>query len=164
MVSNDKLAEQLALLLTKSHLKLAIAESCTGGGLAYQLTEIPGSSLWFERGFITYSNLSKQEMLGVSPQTLESHGAVSAETAKEMAEGILKQSIADISLSITGIAGPTGGTIDKPIGTVWFGLARRGSGAEVRLVQFVPTNRKQIRYDAIGFALNWLIEKVSHTS
>ncbi len=104
------LSEQLGTLLKQHHLKLATAESCTGGQLAQTITAIPGSSAWFERGFISYSNLSKQELLGVSEKTLNHYGAASQETAAEMAKGVLKKSPADVSLAITGIAGPDGGT------------------------------------------------------
>lgn len=98
---------------------LATAESCTGGGLSYWLTSVPGSSDWFERGFITYSNAAKIEMLGVTAQTIEKCGAVSEKTALEMAEGALQHSHANLSIAITGIAGPEGGSTEKPVGTVW---------------------------------------------
>lgn len=100
-------------------LKIATAESCTGGGLSYWLTSVPGSSDWLERGFVTYSDAAKVEMLGVSTKSLESFGAVSEQVAREMAEGALKKSYANLSIAITGIAGPAGGTTDKPVGTVW---------------------------------------------
>lgn len=115
-----KLAAELGAALKKKGWKLALAESCTGGMAAQTVTAIPGSSAWFERGFVTYSNASKIEMLGVNPQTLEQYGAVSEQTAREMALGALKHSHADIAAAITGIAGPDGGTVGKPVGTVCF--------------------------------------------
>jgi len=120
-----ELAQRLGDTLVKHHLMVVTAESCTGGWVAEILTSVPGSSKWFERGFVTYSNLSKQEMLGVSVATLEQYGAVSEQTAIEMAEGALQHSHAQISLAITGIAGPGGAVLDKPVGTVclaWAGL------------------------------------------
>ena len=122
-MSDEKLiiiVEQLALLLIKTNKKLTVAESCTGGWVAKVLTDIAGSSDWFERGFVTYSNQAKHEMLGVKEATLENHGAVSEETVVEMAEGALTNSHADFSLSISGIAGPGGGSSEKPVGLVWF--------------------------------------------
>lgn len=119
------LAEKLGQSLLSSKRKLVTAESCTGGGLGYWITSIPGSSLWYERGFITYSNEAKNELLDVRLDTLKQFGAVSEETAREMAEGALKNSHSDVSVSITGIAGPDGGTRDKPVGTVWIGLAQK---------------------------------------
>lgn len=118
-----KLAAELGAALNKKGWKLALAESCTGGMAAAYVTAIPGSSAWFERGFVTYSNASKIELLDVNPQTLEKYGAVSEETAQEMALGALKHSHADIAAAITGIAGPDGGTAQKPVGTVCFACA-----------------------------------------
>lgn len=118
-----QLVIEVASELKKSGLTLATAESCTGGGLSYWLTSIPGSSDWFDRGFITYSNQAKMDMLAVTESTLKNHGAVSEETAIEMAKGILQKSSADIGIAITGIAGPDGGTVDKPVGTVWIGIS-----------------------------------------
>src|SRR5258708_6846429 len=112
------LAERVGQLLKAHKLMLTTAESCTGGQIAEAITQIAGSSQWFDRGFVTYSNAAKQEMLGVKKITLEQAGAVSAETAAEMAEGALRHSHAQISIAVTGIAGPTGGSVDKPVGTV----------------------------------------------
>lgn len=127
-MQNKKLiliVEQLAVLLIKNNKQLTVAESCTGGWVAKVLTDMPGSSTWFERGFVTYSNQAKQEMLGVAESTLDDYGAVSQETVIEMARGALKNSHADFSLSISGIAGPDGGSIDKPVGLVWFAWAEK---------------------------------------
>jgi nicotinamide-nucleotide amidase len=116
--------EQLAQGLGEREMMLAAAESCTGGWLAKVCTDMPGSSKWFERGFVTYTNESKQEMLGVSAHTLRAYGAVSEQTVAEMAAGALANSRAQIAVSISGIAGPGGGTLEKPVGTVCFGWAR----------------------------------------
>ncbi len=149
------LSEQLGALLKKQSRVLVLAESCTGGGIAQAVTEVAGSSAWFDRGFVTYSNQAKMEMLGVLANTLDSDGAVSEATAKQMAQGGLNQSEADICLSVTGIAGPGGGSDEKPVGTVWFGLA---SGSEVAAkCQLFNGNRSHIRHQATCYALNWLI-------
>ncbi len=160
MKNNFSLSQQLGRALLEAKIKLAVAESCTGGLLATQLTDVPDSSNWFERGFVAYSNAAKIEILGVSLLTLENFGAVSAETAMEMAKGSIKQSHADICLSITGIAGPGGGTRQKPVGTVYFGLADRKKVYPSRLGRFT-SGRKQIRADSVNFALHWLLEYVS---
>jgi len=122
------LAESLGRALKARNASLVTAESCTGGGAAEAVTAIAGSSEWFERGFVTYSNAAKEEMLGVRARTLEQHGAVSEETAREMALGALAHSRGTLAVAITGIAGPTGGTAAKPVGTVCFAWASR-SGA-----------------------------------
>jgi nicotinamide-nucleotide amidase len=141
----------------QNQLTLVTAESCTGGGLSYWLTSVPGSSDWFERGFVTYSNAAKIEMLGVHPQTIEEFGAVSAKTAREMAEGALRHSHADLSVAITGIAGPTGGSTDKPVGTVWIAWAKQN--IETReLGQLFSGDRQSIRLQAIAKALEMLYE------
>lgn len=117
------LAENLGNQLKSSKKKIATAESCTGGGLGFWITSIAGSSAWYDRGFITYSNQAKLSMLGVSNNTLDVFGAVSEQTAREMAEGALSKSDASCSIAITGIAGPDGGSQEKPIGTVWLAYA-----------------------------------------
>ncbi|MGB8337720.1 MAG: CinA family protein [Burkholderiales bacterium] len=114
----DQLAAEVGAALKGHGWQLATAESCTGGGIGEAITRIPGSSHWFDRGFITYSNHAKQEMLGVSPQTILQFGAVSEETAREMARGTLERSRAHIAIAVTGIAGPNGGSPLKPVGTV----------------------------------------------
>jgi len=133
---------------------LVTAESCTGGGLAYAITAIPGSSKWFERGFVTYSNESKQELLGVSSNTLEKYGAVSEQTVIEMAHGALRNSHADFSIAITGIAGPDGGTAEKPVGTVWFAWGTKDKIQSQ--LKFFQGDRKSIREQAIEYALGLL--------
>jgi len=120
---NEDLLRRVAELLKEKRLKIATAESCTGGMLGNLLTNIPGSSEYFDRGVISYSNRAKMELLGVSEETLKTYGAVSEQTAREMAEGIRKRSNVDIGISTTGIAGPTGGTREKPVGLVYIGIS-----------------------------------------
>lgn len=155
----EKLSHELGLLLSQKGLLIAIAESCTGGGLCQAITATSESSTWFDRGFITYSNQSKIDLLNVNPKTLEKYGAVSAETAAEMAEGALKNSKADITASITGIAGPSGGSPEKPVGTVWFGLAQKNKKTNVMLQHFAG-DRHQIQTSAIHFALQSLLTQI----
>lgn len=150
------LVENLSILLAERHWKIAVAESCTGGLLAGAITHRPGSSAIFDRGFVTYSNDAKIECLGVNPKTLEKHGAVSYETAEEMALGTLKHSHADLAISITGIAGPDGGTDEKPVGLVYFGYALRG-GSSGSVHHIFKGNREQIRVKAAATALKQLI-------
>lgn len=154
--TREKLLLELSQALSIKTLKLTTAESCTGGGLAYWLTSISGSSAWFERGFVTYSNQAKIDMLGVPSDTLMETGAVSAATAKAMAEGALHQAQADISVAITGIAGPTGGTKEKPVGTVWFGYASHFFATQT-ICQVFSGNRAEIREQAILTALETLV-------
>jgi nicotinamide-nucleotide amidase len=120
-----KLTRQLAKTLTEQNLSLVTAESCTGGWIAKCCTDIAGSSVWFDRGFVTYSNASKQDMLGVSVESLMKFGAVSQEVVEQMAIGALNNSQADIAVAVTGIAGPDGGSDEKPIGTVWVAWASK---------------------------------------
>lgn len=154
------LAQELATRLLAGKHVLSVAESCTGGGLAHQLTAVNGSSLWFDAGFVTYSNAAKQHMLAVPESTLDAYGAVSAETAAAMATGVLKNSKANLALSITGIAGPGGGSDEKPVGLVWFGLAKQGQDTEACSAMFAG-GRDWVREHAIRFALQWLLETVS---
>jgi nicotinamide-nucleotide amidase len=123
----DELAKRLGVRLKGAREILATAESCTGGWVAQVVTSAAGSSAWFDRGFVTYSNEAKQELLGVRAETLSAHGSVSEETAREMARGALERSKATVAVSITGVAGPTGGTPEKPVGTVCFAWARDGA-------------------------------------
>ncbi|EKD55509.1 MAG: competence-damage inducible protein CinA [uncultured bacterium] len=156
----QKLSSALGAQLKKRQWKLVTAESCTGGGLAYFVTHVAGSSDWFERGFVTYSNLAKEELLGVKAATLRQYGAVSEETAREMAEGALRHSKGDVSIAITGIAGPSGGTVEKPVGTVWFGLA--GNHAKTKTsVHVLSGNREKIREQSIQIALEKLLQFIA---
>lgn len=140
-------------------VKVATAESCTGGMVAAALTDVAGSSDVFERGFVTYSNDAKVEMLGVLPETLEAHGAVSEAVAREMAEGALAHSAADLAVSITGIAGP-GGSEHKPEGRVCFGVARRGRATRVETVEFGARGRAEVRKAATEHALGLLARAI----
>lgn len=146
--------EILALAQAKG-LMIATAESCTGGMVAAALTDIPGSSVVVERGFVTYSNTSKKEMLGVSESSLTTHGAVSERVAEEMADGALRYSAAQIAVSITGIAGP-GGSEHKPEGRVCFGLARLGQQTLTETVEFGPLGRSAVRERARNHALEMI--------
>ena len=142
-------------------LRVTTAESCTGGLVASLMTEIPGSSDVIGRGFVTYSNEAKQELLGVRPQTLAAHGAVSGETAREMAAGALARAgpDADLAVAVTGVAGPGGGSAEKPVGTVWLAVASAG-GATVASRRHLDGNRAQIRRAAVECALAMLSSAV----
>jgi nicotinamide-nucleotide amidase len=149
-----RLHEVVAALLLERRLTLALAESCTGGMLAGRLTDVPGSSAFLERGYVTYSNRSKVETLGVDPALLERVGAVSAETAQAMAEGARRASGADIGLGITGIAGPGGGTPEKPVGLVFVAMSG-AAGDRVRRAHF-PGDRGRVRRQAVNAALDMI--------
>lgn len=148
----DKLAAQVGELLKAHGLMLATAESCTGGGVAQAITEVAGSSAWFERGFVTYSNQSKQQMLGVRETTLIQYGAVSEMTVREMVAGALKHSSAQVALAVSGIAGPDGGTAEKPVGTVWFAWGIKQGETHAQRYQ-LDGNRAEIRAKAVHIAL-----------
>ena len=141
-------------------LLVATAESCTGGMIAAALTDIAGSSAAFERGFVTYSNDAKTGMLGVSPEVLAAHGAVSQETARAMAEGALAHSRADAAVAVTGVAGPDGGTAEKPVGLVHFAVARHGHPTLHRVAR-LPGDRAAVRAATTETALGMLIEILS---
>lgn len=134
---------------------LTTAESCTGGWIAKVLTDIPGSSQWFEQGFVTYSNDAKQQLVGVCAESLAQYGAVSAQVVCEMAEGALDKASADYALSVSGIAGPDGGSAEKPVGTVWFGFAVKGATTQTYLQQF-QGDREAVRRQATAWALTLL--------
>ncbi len=148
--------QALAAALTARGARLATAESCTGGLIAAACTSLAGSSDWFERGFVTYSNAAKTELLGVPAALVEAHGAVSAEVARAMAEGALAHSPADLAVAVTGIAGPGGARPGKPVGTVWLAIARRGAKAEARLLQ-LGGDRAAVRQATVTQALDALI-------
>ena len=153
------LAERLGRELLNRGEWLATAESCTGGGIAQALTAIPGSSTWFDRGFVTYSNDAKVDMLGVAETTLERHGAVSEATARAMALGALKHSRGDWAVAVTGIAGPGGGTPEKPVGMVCLAWAQRDSGCEALTCNF-PGSRAEVREQAVRLALSGALKRV----
>lgn len=152
----ENLIACLAKKLLEKNLKLVTAESCTGGGIAYFLTEIPGSSKWFERGFVTYSNEAKQELLNVPQETIKKFGAVSEETAVAMAKGALENSHAQIAIAVTGVAGPGGGTKEKPVGTVWIAWVMQ---EKVFTEKHIFTgDRQQIRLATIQTALSQIVD------
>jgi len=151
------LADQVAAALLQGRASLAVAESCTGGWLAKCLTDIPGSSQWFERGFVSYSNAAKEQLLGVSPNVLREFGAVSRATAVQMAEGALRASAATVAIAITGIAGPDGGTVDKPVGLVWFARAQRAVPPRALEERF-GGDREAVRRAAVARALRLILE------
>jgi nicotinamide-nucleotide amidase len=143
---------------TRRGIMLATAESCTGGMIAAALTDIAGSSSVVDRGFVTYSNAAKIDMLGVSPATLDAFGAVSAQTAGEMAAGALARSQAGLAVAVTGIAGPGGGSVDKPVGLVWFGLAVEGREVVVESRVFEDRGRAFIRTETVVHALRMVLD------
>jgi nicotinamide-nucleotide amidase len=147
-----ELAERVGRRLEAGKQMLVTAESCTGGWVAQVVTAVAGSSAWFERGFVTYSNDAKHELLGVPFEVLEKHGAVSEQTALEMARGALARSKGTISLAITGVAGPTGGSPDKPVGTVCFGWARRG-GEPLTQMRVFQGDRDAVRRQSVVHSL-----------
>lgn len=155
----EALAARLGELMLARGEWLATAESCTGGWAAQCVTAVAGSSGWFERGFVTYSNLAKTEMLGVPETTLERHGAVSEATARAMAQGALAHSRAGWALAVTGIAGPAGGSPEKPVGTVCFAWAERDGGCEAEVRHF-PGDREAVRAQSVRHALAGLYERV----
>lgn len=150
--------ETLARLLLNRGWMLATAESCTGGMIAARCTDLAGSSAWFDRGFVTYSNAAKSELLGVSPELIAQQGAVSETVARAMAEGAVRRSGVQAAIAVTGIAGPTGGSLDKPVGTVWFAWALPGH-LESECVHW-SGNRQAVREQTTDHALKRLIEKL----
>jgi nicotinamide-nucleotide amidase len=152
------LAERLGRSLQDRRWTVATAESCTGGLIAGAITDVAGSSGWFDRGFVTYSNEAKVEMLGVRPETLAVHGAVSEATAREMVKGALERSRADLAVAVTGVAGPSGGTPDKPVGLVCFAWACGSAAAEARTERFAG-DRAAVRAATVEMALLGLIER-----
>jgi nicotinamide-nucleotide amidase len=158
MSDTEPLARAVLEACMQRGIMLATAESCTGGMIAAALTDIAGSSAVVDRGFVTYSNAAKIEMLGVSAATLDSHGAVSAKTALEMAAGTLARSHAGLALSVTGIAGPDGGSPEKPVGLVWFGLARQGSQPIAEQRTFENRGRDFIRRESVRTALEMALK------
>jgi nicotinamide-nucleotide amidase len=154
-----ELSEQLAMVLLRQQKLLAVAESCTGGWLAKCLTDLAGSSRWFERGFVTYSNAAKQEMLGVRSATLQREGAVSEGVVLEMAQGALEHSRADIAVAISGIAGPGGAVPGKPVGTVCFSWAVKGD-IHQEDTRYFSGNRAAVRRQSVACALQGLLDVI----
>jgi len=155
-----ELAAAVAREVQQCRLMLVTAESCTGGWIAKALTDLPGSSAWFHAGLVTYSYEAKEALLGVNPYTLEHAGAVSEETALEMVSGALARLGAGVAVAVTGIAGPTGGTADKPVGTVWISWKRRGGYAHARLFRFAG-DREAVRRQTVAAALSGLCKTLT---
>lgn len=153
----DILAAQVGGTLKAHGMMLATAESCTGGGVAHAITDVAGSSAWFERGFITYSNLAKQQMLGVNEATLMQHGAVSEATVREMVAGALANSAAQVALAVSGIAGPEGGTPDKPVGLVWFAWGLKNGMVHAQRHQ-INGSRAEVRAQSVHVALQGVMD------
>lgn len=165
VVSDEELnllSQRLGTALQKAGLALATAESCTGGWVAEVVTRTAGSSGWFECGFVTYSNAAKTRLLGVTAATLAAHGAVSEATAAAMALGALAHSTADVALSVTGIAGPDGGSVDKPVGTVCFGWCRRNGTPQTATRHFAG-DRTSVRRQAVAFALESMLHQLEQS-
>jgi nicotinamide-nucleotide amidase len=155
----ERLARRLGARLKSRRLMLATAESCTGGWIAQAVTSVAGSSDWFERGFVTYSNRAKRELLGVRGRTLSRFGAVSEQTAREMAAGALRRSRAQVAVAVTGIAGPGGGTREKPVGTVCFAWSGRRIATHSVALR-LRGDRRGIRRRSVAFALRGLLERL----
>jgi nicotinamide-nucleotide amidase len=153
------LARSLGDLLKARGLRITTAESCTGGWIAKTLTDVPGSSAWFERGFVTYSNDAKHDMLGVPEALIQRYGAVSSECVAAMAEGVLRAGHGDVAVAVSGVAGPDGGSAEKPVGTVWFGFS--GEGGDTRTLHCcLPGDREAVRRAAVSVALQGVIDRL----
>ena len=155
----SKLAATLGASLTNKKLWITTAESCTGGGISYALTDTPGSSSYIDRCFVTYSNQAKQSLLDVQEKTLEQHGAVSKETVEEMVTGALLKSGADVAIAVSGVAGPGGGSVEKPVGTVW--IAIKVLDNELVECQVFLGDRAEVREQVIEYTLNKAIELIN---
>lgn len=155
------LAVRVGERLVSRNRMLVTAESCTGGWVGAAVTAVPGSSLWFERGFVTYTYISKREMLGVRPETLAAWGAVSEEAAREMAVGALARSRAQVALAVSGTAGPSGGTLDKPVGTVCFAWSLN-DGTVFSETRRFPGGRREIRFQAVCHALEGVLKMLEN--
>jgi len=154
----QQLSHRIGEQLKRRQATVTAAESCTGGWIAKVFTDISGSSTWFERGFVTYSNEAKQQMVGVQDTTLQQHGAVSEPTVREMANGAAKAAAAEYAIAVSGIAGPEGGTPDKPVGTVWFAIV----GPEGRVLaqrQIFAGDRDAVRRQSVAWALQTLLDE-----
>lgn len=160
--SFNKLSAQIGGLLFSHHHRLVTAESCTGGWVAKSITDIEGSSQWFDRGFVTYSNDAKTSMLGVKSRIIDRFGAVSEECVKEMVEGALRHSSAQCAVAVTGIAGPSGGSTEKPVGTVWFGWLLENQPT-VTMIEHFGGDRETIRIQAVKWALQGLLDVYTNT-
>ncbi|MFD1093808.1 nicotinamide-nucleotide amidase [Providencia vermicola] len=156
----ETLSIQIGQKLKAQGKTVTTAESCTGGWIAKVLTDIAGSSDYFQRGFVTYSNEAKHQMIGVTDASLQQFGAVSQQVVEEMASGALEEATADVAISVSGIAGPGGGSIDKPVGTVWFGFAQKQVDGTVLVIarhRVFQGDRNQVRLQSTGYALETLL-------
>ncbi|KXJ50453.1 nicotinamide-nucleotide amidase [Neptuniibacter pectenicola] len=156
----QQLVSDIGRQAVAENVMIATAESCTGGWIAQEITAVAGSSAWFDRGFVTYSNQSKHEMLGVAEQTLEQYGAVSEPVVIEMAEGVLLHSSAQLSVVTSGVAGPGGGSAEKPVGTVWFAWAVRDKPTRTAVFQF-NGDRESVRKQAVRVALEGILQNLT---
>ena len=150
------IAQKLGEILCKKNAKLTTAESCTGGAISEAITSVSGSSQWFEFGFVTYANSAKRQLLGVSEETLEQYGAVSEQVVKQMAQGAIKQSEADYAIAVSGVAGPDGGTEEKPVGTVWVCWQTPSQIWTHKLV--LSGDRQAVRTEAVKKSLQQLLQ------
>lgn len=154
----SKIVSETSKIFLNRKLNFSCAESCTGGLISKYCTDLEGSSSWFDRAFITYSNESKVEMIGVSAKTIKQYGAVSKEVAKQMVLGVIAKSHSQVAVAVTGIAGPSGGSEEKPIGTVWFGFSILGQ-LDTQLCLF-KGNREKVREQAVAFVFEYLVKKL----
>jgi nicotinamide-nucleotide amidase len=162
-VSLSGVCADLAQVLLLHKLRICTAESCTGGMISATCTDLAGSSLWFERGFVTYSNAAKTDMLGVPASLIETHGAVSEEVARAMAQGALLHSLADWSVAVTGVAGPNGGSAAKPVGTVWLAWACKSTGMLESQRHVFAGDRRSVRENTTALALSHLARLLQPT-
>lgn len=153
------LCQSLAERLLTRHWHMATAESCTGGMIAARCTDLAGSSMWFERGFVTYSNEAKVELLGVDPQVIVQEGAVSEAVARAMAQGAVAHAKAQVAVAVTGVAGPTGGSVDKPVGTVWLAWNIHGQVDTEKML--FPGDRAAVRKATTWYALQGLLQRLA---
>jgi nicotinamide-nucleotide amidase len=154
------LAETVGEALSRRRMRLVTAESCTGGWVAESITDVPGCSDWFDCGFVTYSNHAKQELLGVPSESLLRHGAVSEEVVRAMAVGALSRTKGDFAVAISGIAGPGGGTVDKPVGLVWIAWCCPAAGVECTRRELLPGDRSTVRRSAVARALRGIVDSL----
>ncbi|MBW3116852.1 nicotinamide-nucleotide amidase [Providencia rettgeri] len=160
----ETLSIQVGLKLKEQGKTVTTAESCTGGWVAKVLTDISGSSDYFQRGFVTYSNEAKHQMIGVKDESLQQYGAVSQQVVTEMATGALQEACADFAVSVSGIAGPGGGSVEKPVGTVWFGFAQKQADQTVLVTtqhQVFQGNRNEVRFQSTRYILETLLKQLS---
>lgn len=155
----ESTAVRIGEVASEKAVVIATAESCTAGGIAYAITEVPGSSAWFDRGFVTYTNVSKEALLGVKAETLQAYGAVSLPVVEAMTQGALDRSEADLAVAVSGIAGPSGAVPGKPVGTVCLAWQWRGQSAQSQ-TQYFNGDRKAVREQTILYALNGLLERI----